>query len=320
MKALSTVLVIVSAVCLSVSPAVAGNARSEAHQQYLASVWSYVDGVDYQSWPQLEGALCIGVGPWLGQKTFIKQEGDWGTGSEIISEHWDDGELIGVSVFLKQHIGYSQKNRDWYWAHFTAEGQVVSASPDKEQFRKPGYVTWVIDGRLWTLSMTSRDAADFIKNGELAKNVTRIAAGPERMTIRSSDSSVIDGYLATKNGFFVWADDSRLWVYHCGDPALTEFLTGHEPAQVVIRPGAGPGGATLKAVDAETLDAYMAARDGFVTFLEDGRIWVFKAGAEELEAFQRDGELAKNVTRPGAGPGGMTVRGPDAETLDAYLN
>ena len=320
MKAFSLILVIASVLCLAGSPAATGNDRSEAHQQYLTKVWNYVDGIDYRSWPQLEGTLCIDVGPRLGRKTFIKQQGDWGTGSEIISEHWVDEELIAVSVFLKQHAGYSQKNRDWYWAHFTADGQVVSASPDKERFRKPGYVTWVIDGRLWVFSMSSKDAVDFVKTGDLAKNVTRIAAGPDRMTVRSSDSEVIDAYLATKNGFFVIPDDGRLWVYRHCDPALTEFLSGNEPAKVVIRPGAGPEGATLKAIDAETLNAYTAARDGFVTFVVDGRIWVFESGTEELEAFQRDGELAKNVTRPGAGPGGMTVRGPDVETLDAYLN
>jgi hypothetical protein len=60
-------------------------------------------------------------------------------------------------------------------------------------------------------------------------------------------------------------------------------------------------------------------RPGFVTQVEDGRLWVFRAGSKELEEFQAKGEPAKQVVRPGAGPGRITLKGPDAETLDAYL-
>lgn len=60
-------------------------------------------------------------------------------------------------------------------------------------------------------------------------------------------------------------------------------------------------------------------RPGFVTQLEDGRLWVFRAGSKELAEFQAKGEPAKQVVRPGAGPGRITLKGPDAETLDAYL-
>lgn len=321
MKRLATVLfVAVAGSLVAPSFALSGNERSEAHQKYVATVWEYIDGTDYQSWPEADGPLHIGVGPWLGQKTFVDQKGDWEEGSTIISENWDGEKLSSVSIFMKQAAGYSVRNKDWYWVHFTADGKVVSASPDKEEYRKPGYVTWVIDGRLWLFVMNSTDAADFVKSGDLAKNVTRIAAGPDRMSVRSSNAETIDAYLAAKEGFFVWPVEGRLWVYHSDDPALADFLAGTEPAKVVIRPGAGPDGVTLKATETETLDAYIAAREGFATFIEDGRIWVFKADAEELAAFQRDGEIAKSVTRPGAGPAGMTVRAPDAETLDAYLN
>lgn len=60
-------------------------------------------------------------------------------------------------------------------------------------------------------------------------------------------------------------------------------------------------------------------RPGFVTHLDGGRLWVFRAGSKELEEFQAKGEPAKQVVRPGAGPGRITLKGPDAETLDAYL-
>ncbi len=58
---------------------------------------------------------------------------------------------------------------------------------------------------------------------------------------------------------------------------------------------------------------------GFVTAVKEGRLWVFKQGAKELEEFNKNGELAKMVTRVGAGPNNMTVRAPDAATIDAYL-
>lgn len=60
-------------------------------------------------------------------------------------------------------------------------------------------------------------------------------------------------------------------------------------------------------------------RSGFVTQMEDGRLWVFRAGSKELAEFQAKGEPAKQLVRPGAGPGRITLKGPDAETLDAYL-
>lgn len=60
-------------------------------------------------------------------------------------------------------------------------------------------------------------------------------------------------------------------------------------------------------------------RPGFVTKMEDGRLWVFRAGSKELQEFEAKGEPAKQVVRPGAGPGRITLKGPDAETIDAYL-
>jgi hypothetical protein len=59
-------------------------------------------------------------------------------------------------------------------------------------------------------------------------------------------------------------------------------------------------------------------RDGFVVEEVDGRLWVFRAGSEALTEYRQHGEPAKSVTRIGVGPGGMTLRGPDTETLDAY--
>lgn len=62
-----------------------------------------------------------------------------------------------------------------------------------------------------------------------------------------------------KPGFYVALDDGRLWVLREGSEELAQFLEHGEPAKQVVRPAAGPDGITLKAVDAEVLDAYMAA-------------------------------------------------------------
>lgn len=66
-------------------------------------------------------------------------------------------------------------------------------------YDKPGYVTEVHDGRLWVFHAGSTAYEDFKTKGEPAKVVTRIGAGPNGMTLRSTDASVIDGYLAAGN-------------------------------------------------------------------------------------------------------------------------
>lgn len=123
-----------------------------------------------------------------------------------------------------------------------------------------------------------------------------------------------------KRDFVTRIDDGRLWVFRLGSPDLAQFLNSGEPAKIAIRVGAGPNGMTVKGTDGETIDSYLFAADGFVTFVDEGRLWIFKAGSDELKAYQDDGEPAKIVIRVGAGPNGMTVKGPDAETIDAYLS
>jgi hypothetical protein len=61
------------------------------------------------------------------------------------------------------------------------------------------------------------------------------------------------------------------------------------------------------------------AKPGFYTEVKDGRLWVFKEGSKELEAFKKDGEPAHQVTRIGAGAQGMTVKSSDAKVIDEYL-
>lgn len=63
---------------------------------------------------------------------------------------------------------------------------------------KPGFYTEVRDGRLWVFREGTKELEEFKKTGEPAHQVTRIGAGPNGVTIKSSDSAVIDEYLAAK--------------------------------------------------------------------------------------------------------------------------
>jgi hypothetical protein len=138
-----------------------------------------------------------------------------------------------------------------------------------------------------------------------------------------------------KPGFVTKVVDNRLWVFKEGDKELEKFLKDGELAKHVTIPGGGPDGITIKAPDKQTIEDYLAASDeapekdyskynfdkpGFVTKVVDNRLWVFKEGDKELEKFLKDGELAKHVTIPGAGPHGVTIKAPNRETIDDYLS
>jgi hypothetical protein len=202
-------------------------------------------------------------------------------------------------------------------------GMTVRAA-DKETIvdyavARDGFVTFVREGRIWVFRPGSKDLAEFEKTGEPAKSVTRPGAGPMGMTIKSSDSATITEYLCAKRGFVTLSRDERLWVFKSGSKELDEFQKQGELAKHVTRPCAGPKGITVKAPDAETIVDYCAACDGFATFVREGRVWVFRPGSKDLAEFEKTGEPAKSVTRISAGPMGMTIKGPDSDTIDAYV-
>lgn len=91
-------------------------------------------------------------------------------------------------------------------------------------------------------------------------------------------------------------------------------------ATVVILAAAGAlivGCATTEAGEPLALDRY--AKPGFVVMEEDGRLWVFRAGSDDLAMFREVGEPAEQVVRPRAAPGGVTVKSTDNATIDEYL-
>ena len=125
-------------------------------------------------------------------------------------------------------------------------------------------------------------------------------------------------------GMTVWEDvKGGQWVFLDSDKAgLSDFFAGKEPAGKVTRPKLAPGGKDLNAGNAATLDAFAAWKPGFAVRSQKEKdktyVWVFKEGAKELAEFDKAGTLAKHTTRLGAGPGGATLKSPDADTLDAY--
>jgi hypothetical protein len=54
-------------------------------------------------------------------------------------------------------------------------------------------------------------------------------------------------------------------------------------------------------------------KPGFYTEVKDGRLWVFRDGSKQ------HGEPAKQVTRIGGGPNGMTIKSSDAKVIDEYM-
>ncbi|EPH5798617.1 hypothetical protein ACS2R3_006184 [Pseudomonas aeruginosa] len=75
----------------------------------------------------------------------------------------------------------------------------------------------------------------------------------------------------------------------------------------------------LAALFAGTAVASEFDKPGFVTEVEDGRLWVFREGSPELKDFKETGEPAKQFTDIGSGPKGMTVKAADEKTLQDYL-
>jgi hypothetical protein len=123
-----------------------------------------------------------------------------------------------------------------------------------------------------------------------------------------------------KPGFYGEIVEGRLWVFENGSEGLEEYKAHGEPAKNATKIGVGPLGMTVKSVDLATIEKYLVSIPGYYTEVVDGRIWVFEAGSEDLAEYKKVGEPAKNVTKIGVGPLGMTVKGGDLDTVNAYLD
>jgi len=186
-------------------------------------------------------------------------------------------------------------------------------------YDKPGFVGKVLEGRLWVYREDSRELRSFEVMGPSDKHVTRVGAGPGGMTVKGPDAETINEYLAAKDGFYTHVIDGRIWVFRDGSPEKDEFIQNGPSDKHVSRICAGPGRMTVKGPDTKTVLAYIIAKPGFSTHVVDGRIWVFRPGSDDLAAFLLRGPSDRHSTRVGAGPSGMTVKGPDSLTIKDYL-
>ena len=123
-------------------------------------------------------------------------------------------------------------------------------------------------------------------------------------------------------GMTVWEDSKGgQWVFLDAEKAaLADFHAHKEPAGKQTRPKLAPGGKDLNGT-AAALDAFALWKPGFAVRSQREKdktyVWIFKEGAKELAEFDKAGTLAKHTTK--SIPGGPMVKGPDADTLDAYL-
>lgn len=323
-------LLTISCVALNSAHSLDVQGLSKKHQDYAQYLYELVtkEGSGYKTWKEGKAEFDFGPQADASAKSYLNAVAatseDFPKKSCVVTEHFADGELTGITV--RFHVAetetgkpYDPRNKNWYWAHFLPGGALAKASPQKNPLEKPGFVTIEDDGRLWIFKLGSKALASFAADGEPAKVSIRPGVGPAGMSLKSSDQETILEYLASKPGFVVIPDENRLWVFKQGSDALQSFLKDGEPAKIAAWPAAGPLGMTLKSADTETLAEYVTSKPGFYTKIEDGRLWVFKQGSKELEQFLAEGEPAKMAIRPAAGPRGMTVKGPDQETLLTYL-
>ena len=323
-------------VLLTLGFALAGNVqridartRSEAQQQYTENLWTYITSGSnhYTTWSLASTPVEFNFGPPSDatSKSYLNNQAastpTLPHNSVVVTEHRsaNQGSLAAVTVFVKSAPGFNAHTDDWYWAHYLPNGIAIDSSSDQRVFGKRGFVTFPVEGRLWIFRSNSELLSDFVANGELAKHVIRPGMGPAGMTLKAPDTETLSEYICKKNGFITKIVDGRVWVFRAASPELENFLADSTLAKHVIRPGVGPNGMTVKSPDMITVDAYLTAKDGFTTKVVDGRLWVFRQDAPELAAFNRDGELAKHVIRPGAGPLGMTLKAPDDGTILEYL-
>lgn len=196
----------------------------------------------------------------------------------------------------------------------------AAASP----YDKPGFVTAVVDGRLWVFRAGSQESQDFANGGRTpARHVVRPGVGPAGMTMRAPDNDDILLYLAAKDGFETVIRDERLWIFRLGSKEHDAFVATNRasfPARHVVRPGAGPLGTTLLSPEGETILEYLATKPGFAAYEQNGRIWVYPTDSQHYQEYlSKKSHPARHVVRPGAGPLGTTLRSPEAEYLDRWI-
>jgi hypothetical protein len=228
--------------------------------------------------------------------------------------------LLSLSFLAACNSTMSDKSGDGDESVDTAgaDARVEAAAYDL-----PGFRVYEDEGRLWIFQDGSKAHDSFLSEGEPAKRVSLIGAGPDGKTLYGADGDVMKAYADTMryrtHGFVVVAAGDRLWVFRPGSAGHKEFVAKGEPAKRVALVGEGPDGKTLYAAEVDVArdfaNTWKYRTEGFVVIGHEGRLWVFRAGSPAYADFVSKGEPAKRVTRVGAGPDGLTVLGADEEAI-----
>ncbi|PQO45529.1 hypothetical protein [Blastopirellula marina] len=237
--------------------------RSAEHQKFGDDFWQYLDG-RYTDWTKA-AALPEGVPtPEAGEVGTVyvndvaeKSGDEMEYGSIVVVEHVRDDQPYLITALFRARPDVFQKNDDWYEVIYLPSGAVVKTSGDKMKLARKGFAAKLVDGRLWVLRLGSSDLPAMLEADGPEKHVTLPNAGPEGMTIKTDNRETAVEYLIAKPGFVTFFDNGRAWIFREGSEAAAEYAQGTKPEKYVTRIGAGPMRTTLKALDAETIDAFL---------------------------------------------------------------
>jgi len=263
-----TLLVLIAVVwCGSTAQAQTTPGRSEEHQQFSEEFWVYMED-RYGGWKQLETFPDRAPQPEAGTEGTIyandvaaRDTAQFAYGSILVIEHQRDGKPYALSVLFRAHPGVNKKRDDWYELVYLIDGTTVKTSADQSTYDRPGFVTKLVDGRLWVLALDSPDVGRLIQGEGPEKHVTLPGAGPDRKTLKTDSRETAMHYLFSKPGFVTHFEDGRAWVFAQGTEGAAKFAKDGPPEKHVTRIGAGPMRTTIKAPDAETIDQFLGKSD-----------------------------------------------------------
>lgn len=265
---LITLLALTTFVCCgSVVRADETVARSNEHQKFTEDFWTYLKD-KYANWKQLEAYPGKAPKPEAGTEGTVyvnevaaKDLSKLDFGSIVVTEYQRDGKPYALAALFHARPGVNKKNDDWYELYYLADGTTVKSSADHSQYNRPGFVTKVIDGRLWILPLDSPSVPDLVAGEGPEKHVTLPGAGPDRKTLKTDSRETAILYLFSKPGFVTHFEEGRAWIFAKSTDAAAHFAKDGLPEKHVTRIGAGPMRTTIKAPDADTIDKFLGKTD-----------------------------------------------------------
>ncbi len=239
--------------------------RSADHQKYADDFWAFISD-RYPQWqtldqfpPDVPAPEAGAQGTVYANDVAMKDPAKFDYGSILVVVYERDGKPYAVSTLYRSRRDVNKKNEDWYEVLYLSDGTVAKTSGDNATFSHKGFVTKLIDGRLWVLAIDSPELPELLEGKGPEKHVTLPGAGPERKTLKSDTRETALAYLMSKPGFVTFWEDGRAWVFAEGTAAATSFAEKGGPEKHVTVIGAGPMRTTLKAPDRETIDAFLGA-------------------------------------------------------------